>query len=64
MIINKPRLIFRHAPLHFASVQQDFSESVNQPLHTKGRDICAHVELWAKEHFYFKLAFYFSSSSS
>jgi hypothetical protein len=46
-IINKPRLIFGHAPLHFASVQHDFSESVNQPLqrnYTKGRDICAHVE--------------------
>ena len=28
IIINKPRLIFGHAPLHFASVQQDFSESV------------------------------------
>jgi hypothetical protein len=32
---------------HLFSVQQDFSESVNQPMHTKGRDICAHVELWA-----------------
>jgi hypothetical protein len=54
-IINKPRLIFGHAPLHFASVQQDFSESVNQPLqriYTKGRDLYTHVELWAKEHFY------------
>jgi len=49
--LNKHRLFFRHAPLHFASVQQlqlDFSESVNQPLQrhdTKGRDLCAHVEL-------------------
>jgi hypothetical protein len=49
--INKHRLSFGHAPLHFASVQQDFSESVNQPLqlyYTKGRDLCAHVELGAK----------------
>ncbi len=47
-IINKPSLIFGHAPLHLASVQQDFSESVNQPLqrnHAKGCDLHAHVEL-------------------
>ncbi len=46
-IINKYRLIFRHALLHFASVQQEFSESVNQPmqrLHTKGSYLYAHVE--------------------
>ncbi len=51
-ILNKRRLFFGHAPFHFASVQQDFSESVKQPLqwhHTKGRDLCAHVELWKME---------------
>ena len=61
IIINKPRLIFGHAPFHFASVQQDFSESVNQPLqrhYTKGRDLSAHVVVGAKgthphEHFKF-----------
>ena len=51
--INKPRLTFGHAPLHFASVQQDFSESVNQPLqrhHAKGL-IFAHMWRWGpKEH--------------
>jgi hypothetical protein len=61
-IINKPRLIFGHAPLHFrvASVpsQQDFSESVNQPpLHKKGRDICAHVELWVRNIFIWPFIF-------
>ena len=58
-IINKPRFIFGHAPLHFASVhwQQDFSESVNQPLHTKGRDICAHVELWVRNIFIWHFIF-------
>ncbi len=56
-MINKPRLIFGHAPLHFASVQQDFSESVNQPLHTKGRDICAHVELWVRNIFIWPFIF-------
>ena len=56
-IINKPRFIFGHAPLHFASVQQDFSESVNQPLHTKGRDICAHVDLWVRNIFIWPFIF-------
>jgi hypothetical protein len=49
--INKHGLFFGHAQLHLASVQQDFSESMNQPLqlyYTKGRDLCAHVELGAK----------------